>query len=131
MNLMYFQSGGPTSVINSSFFGVIEAFQNSNKIDKLYASKFGLSGLINNDYFEIKKNKNYKSIIKNSGAILGSARIKLSEDFNDKIYDAILKNTLNLDLVLIPKTFKTLENSSKQSSHINNNVQPQISIMKS
>lgn len=98
MNLMYFQSGGPTSVINSSLFGVIDSFQNSNKIDKLYASKFGLSGLINNDYFEIKKNKNYKSIIKNSGAILGSARIKLSEDFNDKIYDAILKNTLNLDL---------------------------------
>ena len=38
MNVVYFQSGGPTAVINSSFYGVIKKYQESKEIDALYYS---------------------------------------------------------------------------------------------
>ena len=98
MKLMYLQSGGPTAVINASFYGVIKAFQENDKFEKLYAGKYGLEGLLNFDYYEIKKNKDYSKIANNSGAVLGSARIKLSDFFDDEKYKLIEKNVLALDL---------------------------------
>lgn len=77
-NAVYLQSGGPTSVINSSFYGVISQFQKENKIDHLYGAKYGISGLINDQLIEISRKKDYSYLTKLPGAILGSARIKLT-----------------------------------------------------
>lgn len=88
-NAVYFQSGGPTSVINSSFYGVIKAYQESINIDTLYGAKFGLQGLIEDDLIKISKTKDYSSLLEIPGAILGSARLKL-EDFNDPNYSKVL-----------------------------------------
>ena len=38
-NVIYFQSGGPTSVINTSLYGAIKAFQESDKIEKFYVKE--------------------------------------------------------------------------------------------
>ena len=47
-NILYGQSGGPTSVINTSFYGlVMEASKNSDKIDKFYSMKYGIEGILN------------------------------------------------------------------------------------
>lgn len=90
VNAVYFQSGGPTAVINSSFYGVIKKYQETNKIDILYGAKFGIQGLLDDDLIKIEKNKDYSFLTKVPGAILGSARIRLG-DFNDPIYEKILK----------------------------------------
>ena len=42
MNAVYAQSGGVTSVINATAFGVIEGARKSKKINKLYAGKDGI-----------------------------------------------------------------------------------------
>ena len=89
-NALYFQSGGPTAVINSSFYGVIEAYCNTNKIDTLYGSRYGLEGVIKGDLVPIKKDLNlYKEIKDLSGAILGTAR-RCLKDENDPGYEAVL-----------------------------------------
>ena len=55
-NALYFQSGGPTSVINASFYGVIKAYLDSlDEVDKLYASRYGVEGVISQDLIEIEK----------------------------------------------------------------------------
>lgn len=89
-NAIYLQGGGPTSVINSSFYGVIKMFQKNDGIDTLYGSKFGLNGLINDDLILIDKNKDYSFLKNVPGAILGSSRIKLKNEF-DEIYYQILE----------------------------------------
>ena len=55
-NAVYLQSGGPTSVINASLFGVINQVEISDTIGDLFLSHYGIKGLINNDL------KNAKSI---------------------------------------------------------------------
>ena len=89
-NAVYFQSGGPTSVINSSFYGVIKAYQENEGIDTLYGAKFGLQGLIEDQLIEISKDKDYSALLKIPGAILGSARLRLN-DFNDPNYAKVLE----------------------------------------
>ena len=55
-NAIYFQSGGPTAVINASFYGVIKGYiKNQDKIGKLYGSRYGIEGIINDDLVEIEK----------------------------------------------------------------------------
>ncbi|MDD6301831.1 MAG: 6-phosphofructokinase [Bacillales bacterium] len=91
-NAIYFQSGGPTSVINSSFYGVIKACEKSEEINKLYGSKYGLEGILKQDLVEINKPSSYyKDIIKLPGAILGSARLLLPSSFEEEVYIQVLE----------------------------------------
>ena len=46
-NAIYAQSGGVTSVINATASAVIEASRKSKKINKLYAGKDGIIGILN------------------------------------------------------------------------------------
>jgi 6-phosphofructokinase len=44
-SLVYFQSGGPSPVINCSLYGVIaEALKHNDKIDGIYGSLHGVEG---------------------------------------------------------------------------------------
>ena len=62
-NALYFQSGGPTSVINSSFYGVIDAYCRTNKIGTLYGSRYGLEGVIKGDLVPIERDiKKYEEL---------------------------------------------------------------------
>ena len=46
-NMVYIQSGGPTSVINTSLYGAIkEARKHPDQIDNIYGSLNGIEGLI-------------------------------------------------------------------------------------
>ena len=45
--MVYIQSGGPTSVINSSLYGAIkEAREHNDVIDGIYGSLYGIEGLL-------------------------------------------------------------------------------------
>ena len=48
-NAIYAQSGGVTSVINTTACAVIETARKSKKINKLYAGKDGIIGILNED----------------------------------------------------------------------------------
>ncbi len=94
-NILYGQSGGPTSVINTSFLGLIkEASKHPDKIDKIICMHYGIEGLLNEDLFVInpKNFENYKKLENTSGAFFGSNRYKLKKFNEDETdYKKILK----------------------------------------
>lgn len=94
-NILYGQSGGPTSVINSSFYGLIKAsYRYKNKINKIFVMHYGIEGLLENDYFIIdpKTYKKYKKLINTSGAYCGSNRFKLKDEYHYKKILEFFKN---------------------------------------
>ena len=54
VNIAVGQSGGPTTVINASLYGVIkEACDNNDKIDKIYGMINGIEGFIEGKVIDI------------------------------------------------------------------------------
>lgn len=90
-NLLYGQSGGPTSVINASAYGVIKkALDHKDIVENIYVMKHGIQGALNEDFFLI--NKQYKKDIEflkhTPGSAFGSIRYKL-EKFEDDDTDYV------------------------------------------
>lgn len=94
-NILYGQSGGPTSVINTSFLGLIkQANKHKDKIDKIICMHYGIEGLLNEDLIEIdpSNHENYKKLENTSGAFFGSNRYKLKKIEEDETdYKKILE----------------------------------------
>lgn len=85
-NCMVGQSGGPTSVINSSLAGVISAAIKSNCIDKVYGMKFGIDGVLNEQFIDINNEFDDEKISllrKTPASFLGSCRNRLPDQFNE------------------------------------------------
>lgn len=96
------QSGGPTSVINSSLAGAISSFI-ENDFDNIFLSINGIEGIINRNIKEVDKkrfvsNNIDKKLMARPSSILGSCRFKLPESFNDEIYEKIFDNLKKLDI---------------------------------
>ena len=95
MNVIIAQSGGPTSVINSSLAGVISAGI-ENDFDNIYLSLHGIEGIIEGEIVEVDKDK-YKDqsiedkLMARPSSILGSCRFKLPESLDDEIFKKIFK----------------------------------------
>jgi 6-phosphofructokinase 1 len=91
-NLLYFQSGGPTSVINTSLYGVIKEAKLHPEIGGIYASLYGIEGVLNDNLIDLRaESEETVSLLQQTpGAILGTARYKLSSDVNHPDYQKIL-----------------------------------------
>jgi len=90
-NLLYGQSGGPTSVINASAYGVIkEALKNEDIIEDVLVMKHGLQGALNEDFYFISKQdeKDIELLKHTPGSAFGSVRYKM-KDVNDDDTDYI------------------------------------------
>jgi 6-phosphofructokinase len=81
-NAIIGQSGGPTSVINSSLAGVIEAALISDEITDIYGMNYGIEGFLNEKLIDLGNQT--KDILKGlrhtPSSALGSSRYKLTED---------------------------------------------------
>ena len=100
LSLVYFQSGGPTSVINSSLYGLIAAAKASPNVDKIYGSLYGVEGLINDNLIDLRAQdeEELKLLLQTPGAALGSARFHIGKDKEEvfgKIKKTMLKHGLN------------------------------------
>ena len=91
-NLLYFQSGGPTSVINTSLYGVIKEAKLHPEIGGIYASLYGIEGVLNDNLIDLRaESEETVSLLQQTpGAILGTARYKLNSDVNHPDYQKIL-----------------------------------------
>jgi len=94
-NIIVGQSGGPTTVINSSLYGVIvEAMENKSKIEKIYGMINGIEGFIQGNIIDIHEEMTLGelNLLKHTpAAYLGSCRYKLPESLDEEIYDTIFK----------------------------------------
>ncbi len=85
-NLIFGQSGGPTSVINASAAGVfLEALDNSEVIEKVYGAKHGIVGILNEEFYDINQEDPAElELLKYTpSSILGSVRYKLADPADD------------------------------------------------
>ena len=80
-NAIYAQSGGVTSVINATASAVIEASRKSKKINKLYAGKDGIIGILNEELIDTSLENSYdiKKLMHTPGGAFGSCRHKLKD----------------------------------------------------
>ena len=80
-NAIYAQSGGVTSVINATASAVIEASRKSKKINKLYAGKDGIIGILNEDLIDtsLENFSDIKKLMHTPGGAFGSCRHKLKD----------------------------------------------------
>ena len=94
-NMVYIQSGGPTSVINTSLYGAIkEAKRHPDEITHIYGSLNGIEGLIDDKLIDIglEDEEQIELLLQTPGSILGTTRRKLPKDINDPLYTKIIEN---------------------------------------
>jgi len=73
------QSGGPTTVINSSLCGVVQECMRSEEIDAVYGAHNGILGVLYEDLFDITKEsaRTIEGLKRTPSAAAGSCRYKL------------------------------------------------------
>lgn len=94
-NAIYGQSGGPTSVINSSLYGVIKECKRQNDIDTLFIMENGIKGLIDDNIKDTATipESEIEKLPYTPSAICGSVRYKLKPHTEDETdYLKILSN---------------------------------------
>ena len=100
-NMVYIQSGGPTSVINTSLYGAIkEAKRHPQQINKIYGSLHGIEGLIVDDLIDIGKedDEQIELLLQTPGSILGTTRRKLPQNIHSLEYQFIIENLIKHEI---------------------------------
>lgn len=95
VNCLIVQSGGPTSVINSSLYGIVEQAKKSGVIDNVYGSRYGVHGLLHGDYIHLSSIPlgKLEYLRYTPGAALGSWRYKIEEtDEVEQIVEHLVRN---------------------------------------
>jgi len=100
-NCIIAQSGGPTSVINSSVVGLVEANHNLNAFDTVYGGLHGIEGILNKKFINLSDVSQSKlDIFKytpSSG--LGSCRYKLKSHTESlEEYEKLMEIFKELDI---------------------------------
>jgi len=87
-NLLVFQSGGPTAVINASLAGVIKEAKNNKNIDNVLGSVNGIEGIFYNNIKILNEltDEELELLKVTPAAYLGSARYQLKEDISNNDY---------------------------------------------
>ncbi|HBE40208.1 MAG TPA: phosphofructokinase [Bacteroidales bacterium] len=92
-NVIIGQSGGPTSVINSSLAGVIDAGSLSPNIEEIYGMQYGIEGFMKEMMFDLSKQSAavLKGLRSTPSSALGSSRHKVKEEDLPRILEVLKK----------------------------------------
>jgi ATP-dependent phosphofructokinase / diphosphate-dependent phosphofructokinase len=96
-NCLVAQSGGPTTVINSSLYGVISEFLSKKQSGKVYGGLYGIEGIIEDKIIDLSNHseESLKELRNMPSSALGSCRYKLpSFEANNSDYEKLI-NILN------------------------------------
>ena len=88
------QSGGPTSVINASAYGVIRTALDSDAITNVYGAEHGIKGVLGDRLFDMSKEdlEELELLPYTPSSALGSCRYKMADpDVDDTDYKRILE----------------------------------------
>ena len=85
-NAVYAQSGGVTSVINASAYGLIKAAQQADFIDEVYAGLEGINGVLDENLIDLKQEdpKALEALRYTPAGAFGSCRKKLKDLDKDR-----------------------------------------------
>jgi 6-phosphofructokinase 1 len=92
-NALIGQSGGPTSVINSSLAGVIETALSTSFIENVYGMNFGIEGFMQGQLYDLGKQPKHiiKGLRYTPSSALGSSRHKVQDNDFPLILDLLKK----------------------------------------
>ena len=94
-NAIVGQSGGPTTVINASLYGVVyEALNREDVFGNVYGMINGIEGFLHDQLMDMKPldTSGELELIKTTpGSYLGSCRYKLPEDLSDTVYPKLFE----------------------------------------
>lgn len=93
-NAFYAQSGGVTAVINASACGVIQAAQQSDNIDKVYAGRNGIIGALREELIDtsLESDATIAALKQTPSGAFGSCRYKLkSLEENRAEYERLIE----------------------------------------
>ena len=93
-NAVYAQSGGVTSVINASAYGLIKAAKSSGLVDSIYAGMDGINGVIDENLIDLGQEsaETIEALRYTPGGAFGSCRRKLQDlEKNRAEFERILK----------------------------------------
>jgi 6-phosphofructokinase len=95
-NVLIGQSGGPTSVINSSLAGVIDGALKTKGVGRVFGMRFGIEGVLNDYLVDLGSEAPniLKGLRSTPGSALGSSRLKLK----DEHFPTILKQLKKYDI---------------------------------
>ena len=95
-NAVIGQSGGPTSVINQSLVGVVEAIRSAPVIDKLLGARHGVRGVVDEQFIDLKAVPAHtlEIIAGTPSSALGSTRDKPDKDYCERIFKSFEKNNI-------------------------------------
>ena len=88
------QSGGPTSVINASVYGVIDTALKNPNITRVFGAEHGIMGVLNDRLFDMSEEdpKELELLKYTPSSALGSCRHKMADpDKDDSEYKRILE----------------------------------------
>ncbi len=88
------QSGGPTSVINASAYGVIRTALDADCITAVYGAANGIVGVLNDNLYDMSKEdaEELERMMYTPSSALGSCRYKIADpDVDDTDYKRILE----------------------------------------
>jgi len=76
------QSGGPTSVINASAYGVIRTALDAPEITNVYGAAHGIVGILNDELYDMSKEDagELELLMNTPSSELGSCRYKITEE---------------------------------------------------
>jgi 6-phosphofructokinase 1 len=95
-NAVVGQSGGPTSVINQSLVGVVQAAKKAGHIDTIYGARHGVRGVLNDDLLDLNDcpDELLERIANTPSSALGSTRDKPDEEYCRNLFGALKKRDI-------------------------------------
>ena len=87
------QSGGPTSVINASAYGVIRTALDAEEITNVYGAAHGIKGVLDDQLYVMEEEdpEELRLLLNTPSSELGSCRYKIADpDVDDTAYKSIL-----------------------------------------
>ncbi len=96
-NAIVGQSGGPTSVINSSLCGVIQGSLTSPQIDRIYGMQWGIEGFLQDQIIDLGRESRatIEALRRTPSSALGSCRYKLVESDLPRVLDLLAKHDIH------------------------------------
>lgn len=97
-NIIVAQSGGPTTVINSSVAGLVLNALKNKDIDKIYGSYYGIQGVLDDNIlcFNDIDSKEIEYMKTTPSAALGSCRVKIKEEHYETIFETLRKYNIDM-----------------------------------
>jgi len=95
-NAIVGQSGGPTSVINASLVGIIEAAKQLDVIDKVLGMHFAIEGFMQGDVLDLgsESDETISRLKHTPSSALGSCRHKVADEELPVILDMLKKHNI-------------------------------------